>query len=280
MQRSFPVSGGKVGFKVDPTPFQSFKTVLEEEGFGKYVPNPRTDHSALVAVTRQAAGKDCKVIPRKKPKVNGVEVVKVDKHETLSNEYTTEMHTKVFNNRIHTDYGHDGKLTEEFLKTKAVLTAGAIGKALKEILCEELHGLTDFDSRRIYVPEVYMPQWNALAARLFGRYDDEGNLVAEGICGGTYVVDKVEINAATIRQIKTALESRINEQAVGILMDVSKGTLNKDQLAKRAEKGQDLLAEVKLYSEVLQETLEGLQKTAESVTGMAAAAAFADLAAV
>ena len=168
MNREFPVSGGKVGFRVDPTPYDAFKTALEDEGFAKHCPNPRTDHSALVAVTGKAAGKDCKVVPRKKPKVNGVEVVRVDKHEHSANDYSTEMHTKVVGKAVYTDYGRDYTLTEEFLKTKAVLTAGAITKALKSILCDELHGLPDFDSRRIYVPEASLPRWNELAARLFG----------------------------------------------------------------------------------------------------------------
>jgi len=278
MNREFPVSGGKVGFRVDPTPYDAFKVALEDEGFAKHCPNPRTDHSALVAVTGKAAGKDCKVVPRKKPKVNGVEVVRVDKHEQSANDYSTEMHTKVVGKAVYTDYGRDYTLTDEFLKTKAVLTAGAITKALKSILCDELHGLPDFDSRRIYVPEACLPRWNELAARLFGRYDDCGNLIAEGICGGEYVVDMVQINATTIRQIKSALEERINDKAVRIVMDVSKGTLSKEQLAKRAEEGQEMLAEISLYAEVLQETLEGLQKSAEAVTSMAAVAAFADMA--
>jgi hypothetical protein len=65
---------------------------------------------------------------------------------------------------------------------------------------------------------------------------------------------------------------------VKIVMDVSKGTLSKDQLAKRVEEGQEMLAEISLYAEVLQETLEGLHKSAEAVTDMASVAAFADMA--
>ena len=130
--RNFGVSGAQVGYKVDPTPYNAFKTVLIEEGFGAYVPNPRSDHSALVSVTAKVAGKDCKVIPRKKSKVNGVEVVRVDKHEHYANDYATELHTKVVGTSVHTDNGKDDRMTEEFRRTKAVLTSGAVGSALKE----------------------------------------------------------------------------------------------------------------------------------------------------
>ncbi len=278
MNREFPVSGGKVGFKVDPTPYDAFKTALEDEGFAKHCPNPRTDASALVVVTKAAAGKDTKVVARKKAKQNGIDAFHVDKKTYDHAEFEHKLHTQVVGSSVCRDGRKDYELTEEFLKTKAVLTAGAITKALKSILCDELHGLPDFDSRRIYVPEASLPRWSELAARLFGRYDDCGNLIAEGICGGEYVVDMVQINATTIRQIKSALEERINERAVKIVMDVSKGTLSKDQLAKRVEEGHEMLAEISLYAEVLQETLEGLHKSAEAVTDRASVAAFADMA--
>ena len=109
--------------------------------------------------------------------------------------------------------------------------------------------------------------------------------MAEGICGGTDEVYRVQVDAEVIRQLKTALEARINEQAIKIVMEISKTdgqgrrTLNAEQLGRRAEDGEAMLKELALYEEVLQETLDGLRKTAETVMGTATAAAFADMAA-
>ena len=50
------IGGIRVGFRVQPTPFAAFQAVLQEFGFDKYCPNPRTDQSALTATVAEKLG--------------------------------------------------------------------------------------------------------------------------------------------------------------------------------------------------------------------------------
>ncbi len=50
------IGGIRVGFRVQPTPYAAFKAVLQEFGFDKHCPNPRTDQSALTATVAEKLG--------------------------------------------------------------------------------------------------------------------------------------------------------------------------------------------------------------------------------
>jgi hypothetical protein len=63
------------------------------------------------------------------------------------------------------------------------------------------------------------------------------------------------------------------------LDDVSKGTLNDTQLQLRASQAQELVDRVNLYSNILNEGLEGLKNVAQLANGAAAAAVMQDFAA-
>ena len=47
IEREYDIGGALTFWALVPTPYQAFKDVLESRGYGKCVPNPRTDQSAL-----------------------------------------------------------------------------------------------------------------------------------------------------------------------------------------------------------------------------------------
>jgi hypothetical protein len=113
----------------------------------------------------------------------GVEVVDVTRQEDVFNDYNPLHMAKVKRNGhgpvvVLDNFAEDQELTEEFLRTKAVLTTSAVNSALRGIMVQEMSGLSSFTG--CYIPEAHVPAWKALAERLFGRYDNNGNLVAEG----------------------------------------------------------------------------------------------------
>ena len=198
------IGGIRVGFRVQPTPFAAFKAVLQEFGFDKFCPNPRTDQSALTATVAEKLGGRNRLVAGKGgrgKKTAGVEVVDVTWQSDAFNEYNPLHMAKVKSNGhgpvvVLDNFAEDHELTEEFLRTKAVLTSSAINSALRGIMVQEMSGLSSFTG--IYVPEALVPSWKALAERLFGAYDHDGNLIAEGICGGEYEVATVDLDADTI----------------------------------------------------------------------------------
>lgn len=270
------VGGIKVGFRVDATPYNAFKTVLADFGLGKYCPNPRTDYSALVAtMSSKHGGKDRMVKGKKHAKKNGVEVVKTEKHDVTPNDYTTEIQAKVLDREVVIDGYADDELTEEFLRTKAVLTTSAVNEKLNEILAKEMLGQRGLTGT--YIPEVYVPAWKALAERLFGAYDHDGCLIAEGICGGEYEVSTVDLDADTIRSIRARLAAEVKKEAERISWDVLKGTLNAEQVTTRCEDCQALLKKLEVYEQEFRLGLDDLKEAAERANQFAAAALMAEL---
>jgi hypothetical protein len=267
---SFDVSGAMVVFKLEPVGYQAFKDVLEAEGWGSSCPNPRTDYSALVnAVSHVDGGKNRKIIPRKKSKVNGVELMVVER-DAVRNSYTTSYGAKVVNGqRIEGDYGYadEYKLTDEFLKSKAILTSTAMGNALKDVIAR-LHGQTGFCRPGIYyIPEQSLVKWGSLVLSLTQISPDS----------------KIEsyraaMDAGTARAIRDALNREVQEEAATLLDDVLKGTLNDDQVSVRVDRAQALLDKLEVYSSILNEGLEGLKNVALVAKSTAAAAMMHDFA--
>ena len=265
----YAVSGAITFYKCQPTPYEVFHSAMSAAGYGNCVPNPRTDQSALTnAVKEVHGGRNKKIIGRKKPKVNGVELVDIER-DTARNGYTTSFGAKVVEGSVVTDFGYADqyRLTEEFLKSKAVLTAGAVGKTLADIL-DKMNGVHGFDDpRNRYVPEYRLAEWRQIRDVLKACSPDS-----------RITIIRVAMDADTCTAIRDVLTKEVQEQAGKLLDDVSKGTLNDDQLHIRAEQAQALVDRINLYSTILDEGLEGLKNVAKLACGAAAAAVMQDFA--
>jgi hypothetical protein len=270
IEREYDISGAIVFWSLRPTPYQALLEVLEAKGYAACMPNVRTDQSALENAIKTSYGtKNKAIVSRKRPKVNGVELVQIER-DTIRNGYVTSFGAKVVSGRVKTDYGHadEYKLTEEFLKCKAVLTTSAVSQALTEVL-QRMDGMRGFDKPGIYyIPEHWLKEWEELANLVEGC--QEGNKITRVRCA---------MDAGTARAIRDALTKEVQEQAAKLLDDVSKGTLNDAQLQSRVEQSQALVDRVNLYSSILNEGLEGLKNVARLANGAAAAAAMQDFAA-
>ena len=165
-------------------------------------------------------------------------------------------------------YADEYRLTEAFLKCKAVLTSAAVAQALTAVL-QRMDGMRGFDKPGIhYIPEHCLKEWKQLAELVEGC--QQGNRITCVRCA---------MDAGTARAIRDALTKEVQEQAAKLLDDVSKGTLNDAQLQSRAQQAQALVDRVNLYSSILNEGLEGLKSVAQLANGAAAAAAMQDFAA-
>jgi hypothetical protein len=270
IEREYDISGAIVFWSLRPTPYQALLEALEAKGYGDCMPNVRTDQSALENAIKTTYGtKNKAVVSRKTPKRNGVELVAIERNPDR-NYYTTSFGAKVVNNAVRADLGYadESKLTEEFLRSKAVLTASAVSQALTAVL-ERMDGMRGFDKPGVhYIPEHCLKAWKELADRIEGC--QEGNKITCVRCA---------MDAGTARAIRDALTREVQEEAAKLLDDVSKGTLRDAQLQVRAQRAQALVQRVDLYSSILNEGLEGLKNVARLAHGAAAAAAMQDFAA-
>ena len=268
-EHEYDVSGAITFYKCQPTPYEVFRQAMDVVGYGHCVPNPRTDQSALTnAVKEVHGGRNKKIIGRKQPKKNGVELVDIER-DTVHNGYTTSFGAKVVQGRVVTDYGYADqyRLTEEFLKSKAVLTSGAVGATLAAIL-DKMDCVHGFDDPRVrYVPEHWLGAWRQI-----------GDVLTECSPGSRITIVRAAMDAHACAMIRDILTKEVKEQAAKLLDDVSKGTLSDDQLHSRAERAQELVDRVNLYSTILDEGLEGLKNVAKLACGAAAAAAMQDFA--
>jgi hypothetical protein len=137
----------------------------------------RADQSALHNSIKDVYGtKDKVIVSHKKPKRNGVELVDIQRDADV-NGYVTNFCAKVVDNSVKAGYGYadEYKLTEEFLKYKAVLTSGAVGQALAGVIAK-MDGMKGFDRSGVYyIPEQWLKQWKELAMAVEGR--QEGNRI-------------------------------------------------------------------------------------------------------
>ena len=270
LEKEYDISGAIVFWSLQPTPYQALLEVLEAKGYGDCMPNVRTDQSALENSIKAVYGtKDKAVVSRKQPKRNGVELVNIER-DAQRNSYVTNFGAKVVAGKVETDYGYadDDRLTEEFLKCKAVLTSAAISQALTAVLAK-MDGMRGFDKAGIhYIPEHWLKPWKQLAE------------LAEGCQDGNKITTvRAAMDEGTARAIRDALTKEVQEEAAQLLDDVSKGTLNDTQLQARSQRSQALVQRVELYSTILNEGLEGLKNVAMLANGAAMAAVMQDFAA-
>jgi hypothetical protein len=270
IEREYDISGAIAFWSLQPTPYQALLEALKSKGYGNCMPNPRTDQSALENSIKAVYGtKNKAVVSRKQPKRNGVELVNIER-DTTRNSYVTNFGAKVVSGQVKADYGYadEYKLTDAFLKCKAVLTSAAVSQALTAVL-QRMDGMKGFDKTGIYyIPEHWLKEWKELAELVEGC--QEGNKIT---------TVRVAMDEGTARAIRDVLTKEVQERAAKLLDDVSKGTLRDTQLQVRAQRAEALVQRVELYSNILNEGLEGLKNVAQLANGAAAAAAMQDFAA-
>jgi hypothetical protein len=175
----------------------------------------------------------------------------------------------VVDGRVKTDYGYadEYKLTEEYLRSKALLTTTAVGMALAAAVAK-YDGMKGFAKPGVfYIPEHHLRDWQHLCSLIEGAQE-----------GNETTAIRAAMDEGTARAIRDNLSKEVQEQAAKLLDDVSKGTLNDTQLHVRAEQASALVDRVNLYSSILGEALEGLKNVALVAQSAAGAAAMQDFA--
>lgn len=267
--QEYDVSGAIVFWSLQPTPYQKVKDIFDSVGLSSCVPNPRTDQSALEHSIKAVCGtKNKSIMSRKRPKQNGVELVEIERGVDR-NAYVTSFGARVVHGRVKTDYGFadEYRLTEEYLASKALLTCTAVGQALAAAVAR-YDGMKGFAKPGVfYVPEHHMREWQHLC-----------DLIEKAQDGNVTSTIRAAMDEGTARAIRDNLSKEVQEQAVKLLDDVSKGTLSDLQLYGRAEQASALVDRVNLYASILGEALDSLKNVAEVAQSAAVAAALHDFA--
>lgn len=247
-----------------PTNYEQVRSLLEQHGFRHCVPNPRTDVSALEGGLKGALkGRDRMVKARRKPQLNGVELVQVDRG--VVNTYQRVAGARVVEDEVYLDGEHlpDSDLTKAFLASKAKLTSNAVSKALVGVI-RSLYGYPLRDGGAVYiVPAEGSETLTAIGDGLAAI--DPGNQI---------VVGRLVMDARTVSQAKERLEKEIIGKAAALIEEIGKGTLHQDGIERRSHEATELLASVDIYEQVLNESLEGLKNAAKLAKQAAVAASY------
>jgi hypothetical protein len=269
------ISGAITYWVLEPTPYDAARAVFEDMGYGKCMPNPRTDHSALTNSIKEVYGtKNRVIVSRKKSKQNGVELVDIGR-ETDHNSYQTHFGAKVVGGyngtpgQVRTDYGYanDDLLTEQFLKSKAMLTASALSNALAAVLAimDQAKGVGK--AGIFYVPEDSLDAWKALAKRI------------EGCSSGNRITTwRAVMDEEAVDTINAALTKEVLAKSNQLLEDIHRGTLKDEQLESRREQAEALMSKVDRYADILGLSQAGLKEVVGLVQSAAAAAIMQDFA--
>ena len=253
LEQQYDISGAIVFWSLQPTPYQKVKGIFDLLGLSGCVPNPRTDQSALEHSIKAVCGtKNKAVMSRKRPKRNGVELVEIQRNE-LRNDYITSFGAKVVEGRVKTDYGYadEYRLTEEYLRSKALLTCTAVGQAMAAAVAK-YDGMKGFAKPGVfYIPEYHLQDWQHLCSLIEAAQE-----------GNETTAIRAAMDEGTARAIRDNLSKEVQEQAAKLLDDVSKGTLNAAQLRVREDQAVALVERVDLYANILGEALEGLRNVA------------------
>lgn len=266
-------NGAIILFNCGPTSRQLCAEKLAQlrEGFDKLVPNERTPEACLKSALLQFCDehktklRDLQVQSHKNPKVNGYEIVVIERDES-HNDYYKSFSVK--------HDASDGLLSFDFSvqrsdadtiralfeEHKGMLTAAGVGTMLVSVL-GKLGAVTMREQGGIYwLPIANLPVWRELAKLLEGT----PNKLFDMVTG---------IDAGTVRAVSHFIHEEV-EKAVAVLTDdVTRNLQTEEAIERRLVVAHSLHDRVKLYENLLGETMQDLHQAVNSCEQAAGAAA-------
>ena len=261
--KEFESTMALVCWELEPTDFESVRDLLASNNMGHCCPKPKDEITALDGAIREVAGGRNKlVVRRKKARQNGLELVKVQRHE-YANDYDSVASAKVAEGRVEA-YGIDRwDLQTAFDASLKKLTASGISQALVRVI-DALNGRPLKKAGGIYF----------LPAESFGTFEKIAGGLNTLNRGNVVVVGKLIPNDKTLGQVKerfcTLTETRLTE----LITDLTNGNLKEEGVQTRCDEIQSILQTITVYKNALDDTLEGVQNVAELAKRVAAGVAF------
>jgi hypothetical protein len=282
--------GAVVYHTAGPTRRELLETRLAQIGLEKFTPPPRSDGESLklalghyaddelTELRRQRRGtlkddttgekvkRDKIIQARINQKVNGYEVVDVERKESSQNDYCTDFAARMDehgNVLITKGYANSTKLQELFAQHKAILGGNAVGRTLVEIIAH-LKGTTLREAGGVYwLPEESIPTWHQVIDAF----------QASGTKTKVYCVRTV-MDSQTVRAVKDAIVEEVMGAASILTQEITSGSLGERAIEFRKSKALALHARVSEYEGILNETLTTLHEVIK-VAEVAAASAVA-----
>lgn len=253
------VCGALVYWNLGESSRDEVGSILARLGWDHFTPPVRSDQSALRnALAEQFKGPDKLVQSRRRPGVNGVELVDVERGED-ENHYQAKFGAKVengevlFNGRCELNADQRWSVQALFAHYKMTLTGAAVGKSLVGILAS-LGGVAMRPSGGVYwIPTESIKAWQELAEAIeeCGRANQ------------IYVVHTI-MDEGTVRAVRDALVTEITGAAAGISEAIQEGKLGERALETKKREACDLRKRVHRFAEFLGEWQENLETIVDS----------------
>lgn len=240
---------------------------LSRLGHSDCKPVLRSITSALTLAGKEVStAKDKAVIPRKKPKKNGIEIHAVTKHETNNDvilDFGVRFDEEAGVVKADGGYADEAKLQEEFIKARTRIPTGSVSECLGKILGKLQGSRALKPSGGIYwLPPDSIPAWREVR-------DEMARIGASDVVFVTHDVDP-----ALAQEVIKAFSTEVEQECLDIMERAGRGTLNKEQAEALAASADQLISKLTTYSQALDDPLQSLRSTIKLAKNAAVRAAF------
>lgn len=268
IQVDMPVSGAAVFWNLgNENDYEKFEQVLNDHGFGQFVPERRSDPACLKsAMSRVFGGSGVLIRPLEDSEVNGFTAVREEKG-TVGNDYTTLCAARLDDaGQIEIVQGEipESKklfLAADYLYQKSILTQAQVAKTLVKIITdtEGLNGDPLKPSGGIYwLGAKQLERWDKLAAAV--------ETISTGRRNTLYTL-RVIYDNNSVKALKDAIEREVALRAQEIESLANQDGLGENAYKNRmsdAQRLHDRIAAYRaMYADMLGDTLGKLDKLAD-----------------
>ena len=252
-------TGAVIYWSAGPTSRQLLEARLGQLGLEDFTPPQRTDAAVLKSVLldycdgSKSRNSDKVVQSHCQPKRNGFEVVDVARQKE-ANEYSHDFSALVQEGLVVITRGVADQrvLQQAFTEHKALLTGGAVGQMLVEVLAH-LGGAALRPSGGVYwIPEDAVASLQAIAAAV-----EESS---EGLKGNKVYMLRTVMDEAAMRAIRAAIITEVTAEAAVLGNEIAAGNLGETALAKRMDLAKTLHSRIARYEGILGEALDVLHQ--------------------
>lgn len=259
------VNGAVVYWSTGPTQAELLAANLRLLGLEDFIPNPRTDRSALQNAIKdyakslgQEKHRDRLIQGHRKPE-DGLELVDVDLGES-ENSYSLAFSAKATETgRVEVIRGNADRyeLQSRFDTYKSMLTGASVSKTLVDVLVK-LRGTALRPSGGVYwIPERSVEAWTEVAKTV-------EQCAVEKDDNRIYLLRTI-MDHSMVRAVKDAIVNEVSTAAGRIATEIASGELGEDAMETRKVMAGQLRDKVKEYEGILGEMLEGLSSVVDSV---------------
>jgi exonuclease VII small subunit len=238
------------------------EAAMSAVGLQQYIPNVRTDSSALrMALESYAEGShpvglSWEVTPLDRPGVNGFELNWLQKGKTRNSRQHV-VSAAIISGFVQSTEGNAplSLLHKSWMGFKQMVTPDSVGRSLVEIATKQLHGVCLRPNGGLYwIPSHQVSKWNEYA-----RAVEEGS-------GSVVTTGAMEANERTIASVKNALLADVTAGCEKIMGELSENMEHAPEwFERRQQEMTSLLSKVESVELALETSLGDCRRVVELV---------------